>query len=70
MKTSGICRGLTVTEKIYFAVDYGSEGWSLTECDNFQEAFGKVTSGEAYGSKWKILREVEFDVSETNQQDG
>jgi len=50
--------------KIYLGVCYGYDGWSLTEYGSVQDAIGVVHNGGTYGSKWKLLREIDIEVKE------
>ncbi len=52
--------------QIYLAINYGTEGWTLTPYDIAAEALQAVKDGEVYG-EWKILRELDIKVDETEE---
>lgn len=41
-------------------VNYGYDGWSLTEYDTIEEAL----KAETYGSDWVITKRVDYEVKE------
>lgn len=49
--------------RIYLAINYHSEGWTLTPYETADEALQEVKAGNAYG-EWKILRELDVAVNE------
>ena len=53
--------------QIYLALDYMSEGWQLNPYDTTAEALQAVKDGETYGNQWKILRELDIKVDETEE---
>ena len=50
--------------KIYLAINYGSEGWSLTEYKTPTEALNAVKDGDTYGTEWKIFKELQVKIVE------
>ena len=54
--------------KIFLALDYDMEGWDLIECESKEEALEKVKQGETCGHAFKILKELEVQVIE-NEND-
>lgn len=50
--------------QIYLAINYLTEGWSLTKYDTAEKALQAVKDGETHGSEWIILREMNVKVEE------
>jgi len=45
--------------KVFLAVNFGYEGWSLYEYPSFEEALKAVQyEGKTCGEEWKILKEI------------
>jgi len=55
--------------QIYLGINYGTEGWTLTPYDIAAKALRAVKDGETYGNEWKILRELDIKVDETERDD-
>ena len=54
--------------QIYLAINYGAyEGWKLTPYDIAAEALQAVKDGETYGNEWKILKELDIKINETEE---
>jgi len=52
---------------IFLGINYGCyEGWKLTEFPSADDALQAVKDGdETYGNEWKILRELDIEIKET-----
>ena len=44
------------------AIDNGDDGWSLTHYSTLQEIEEEIKRGSTYGSKFKILKELNFKI--------
>ena len=53
--------------QIYLAVNYRSEGWTLTPYDIAFDALQAVKNGETCGSEWKILKELDIKSIEEKE---
>ena len=48
--------------QVYLAIDYGGDGWVMREYNSPEEALQVIKDGGNYGSKWKILEEIEVEI--------
>ena len=50
--------------KIYLAINYGTDGWELVPYDSPQQALESVKARGSYRNEWKILKELNINVEE------
>ena len=48
--------------KYLLLVNYGLEGWAITEFDTKEELIKAVMDGDTYGNAFKIAEEMELSI--------
>ena len=51
----------------YLAIDYGMEGWKLTPYSSLSDIKEDLLSGQTYGNKFKVFRELEIKIEDALQ---
>jgi len=50
--------------KYILAMDYGSEGWGLTDYDNKENLEKQILAGNTHGNKFRIFTELKLEIKE------